>query len=191
LENIELDFLKIREEFFGLFWYLNLKKGKLKQTSRSYFHPNAGLELEYEGKLVAEFGILHERYADSYDLKRRCFIGKCDLLALVALWEAEGRTSHFYAPSQFPEGQLDLSVIMLENEPTNRLVEVVESLKIPELQNLWVHTIYRGESLGEGKKSVTYRFQLMSYEKTFTQERFKELSDTLIATAKANDFSIR
>lgn len=191
LEGIEKEFLSARDTFFELFSYLNLKNGFLKKTTRTYFHPNAGLEYFYDGKFVAEFGILHERYADQFDLKRRAFIGKVDLDYLVQIWEKEGRISYFQAPSQFPEGELDLSVLMEESDSTSRLAEIVYALKIPELKSMWVHTIYRGESIGTSQKSVTYRFQLMSYDKTFTQDRFKEISDLLVETSKSNGFAIR
>ncbi|MCZ8342356.1 MAG: phenylalanine--tRNA ligase subunit beta [Leptospira sp.] len=191
LEGIETEFLSARDKFFQLFSFLNLRKGSLKKTERNYFHPNAGLEYIYDGRFIGEFGILHERYADQFDLKRRAFIGKVDLEYLVEIWEKEGRFSYFQAPSQFPEGELDLSVVMNDSESTSRLAEIVSDLKIPELKSMWVHTIYRGDSIGTSQKSVTYRFQLMSYDKTFTQDRFKEISDLLVNTSKSNGFAIR
>lgn len=110
---------------------------------------------------------------------------------LVEIWENHGRNSHFIPPSHFPQGQLDISLLMNESDPTEPFANLVETLQIPELESVYVQTIFQGESVGEGKKSVTYRFRLMSYDKTFTQERFKELSDSLVTAAKDNGYTLR
>ncbi|MCW7491842.1 phenylalanine--tRNA ligase subunit beta [Leptospira sp. 2 VSF19] len=191
LTAVELEFLQLRETISELFQYLNLPNFQWSKTSRNYFHPNAGLILSYGEAEIAELGILHTRYADEYDLKRRAILSKINMELLVEIWEKLGRISHFVPPSNFPQGQLDLSLLMNEKESTESFADLVKTMKIPELKSVFVQTIFRGDSVGEGKKSVTYRFQLMSYDKTFTQERFKELSDSLVEAAKKNGFNLR
>lgn len=191
LTAVELEFLQLREIISELFQYLNLPKFQWSKTTRNYFHPNAALVLSYEGNEIAELGILHTRYADEYDLKRRAILSKINMELLVEIWEKWGRNSHFIPPSNFPQGQLDLSLLMNEEEATEPFANLVKTMNIPELESVFVQTIFRGESVGEGKKSVTYRFQLMSYDKTFTQERFKELSDSLVEAAKVNGYNLR
>lgn len=191
LTAVELEFLQLREIISELFQYLNLPKFQWSKTTRNYFHPNAALVLSYEGNEIAELGILHTRYADEYDLKRRAILSKINMELLVEIWEKWGRNSHFIPPSNFPQGQLDLSLLMNEKEATEPFANLVKTMNIPELESVFVQTIFRGESVGEGKKSVTYRFQLMSYDKTFTQERFKELSDSLVEAAKVNGYNLR
>ncbi|TGM24458.1 phenylalanine--tRNA ligase subunit beta [Leptospira meyeri] len=191
LTAVELEFLQVRETISGLFRYLNLPKYKWEKTNRNYFHPNAGLVLSYDGIEIAELGILHTRFADDYDLKRRAILSKINMEKLVDIWEKQGRNSHFVPPSNFPQGQLDLSLLMNEKDTTESFVSLVQGMKIPELESVFVQTIFKGETVGEGKKSVTYRFRLMSYDKTFTQDRFKELSDSLVDIAKKNGYSLR
>lgn len=48
-----------------------------------------------------------------------------------------------------------------------------------------------GGNVPEGKKSVSYRFRLVNYERTFTQERIKEISDQLVILAGKNGFVLR
>jgi phenylalanyl-tRNA synthetase beta chain len=191
LSSIEDEFLTVRETISELFLFLNLPKFEWVKLPRTHFHPNASLVLLYDGKEVVELGILHTRFADLYDLKRRAILSKIDMEVLVQIWETYGRNSHFVPPSHFPQGQLDLSLIMNESDPTESFANLVKTLRIPELESVFVQTIFQGESVGEGKKSVTYRFILMSYDKTFTQDRFKELSDRLVETAKSNGYSLR
>ncbi|TGM72782.1 phenylalanine--tRNA ligase subunit beta [Leptospira mtsangambouensis] len=191
LTAVELEFLQVRETISDLFQYLNLPNYKWEKTNRNYFHPNAGLVLSYDGIEIAELGILHTRFADDYDLKRRAILSKINMEKLVDVWEKQGRNSHFVPPSNFPQGQLDLSLLMNEKDTTESFVGLVQEMKIPELESVFVQTIFKGETVGEGKKSVTYRFRLMSYDKTFTQERFKELSDSLVDIAKKNGYNLR
>lgn len=191
LSSIEEEFLGLRDSISELFLFLNLPNFDWSKQQRQHFHPNASLTLQYDGKEVAELGILHTRFADLYDVKRRVFLAKINMEVLVEIWETYGRNSHFNPPSHFPQGQLDLSLLLNASDPTDSFANLVKTLKIPELESVFVHTIFQGEAVGEGKKSVTYRFRLMSYDKTFTQERFKELSDNLVETAKANGYSLR
>jgi phenylalanyl-tRNA synthetase beta chain len=191
LLSIENEFIDLRHRFSETFEHLNLKNGIFEKSALPYLHPNVSLVYKIEGRVVAEFGLLHSRFSDRYDLKKRAFVGKIDLLALLGLWEKEGRKSHFRAPSLFPQGQLDVSLILDETDPSEKYLHLVDGLQIPEITEGFVHTVFRGESIGLQKKSVTYRFKLMSYEKTFTQDRFKELSDTFVALAKDSGFQIR
>lgn len=191
LSSIEQEFLSLRETITELFLFLNLPNFVWSKQSKSHFHPNASLVLHYDGKEILELGILHTRFSDLYDVKRRVLLAKINMETLVEIWENHGRNSHFIPPSHFPQGQLDLSLLLNESEPTESFANLVRTLKIPELESVYVQTIFQGESVGEGKKSVTYRFRLMSYDKTFTQERFKELSDSLVTTAKDNGYSLR
>ncbi|TGK51218.1 phenylalanine--tRNA ligase subunit beta [Leptospira bouyouniensis] len=191
LSLVEGEFLQVRETISELFLFLNLPKFEWSKQLRNHFHPNASLVLTYDGKEIVELGILHTRFADIYDLKRRVILSKINMEVLVEVWETYARNSHFIPPSHFPQGQLDLSLLLNDSEPTESFVNLVKELRIPELESVYVQTIFRGESVGDGKKSVTYRFRLMSYDKTFTQERFKELSDNLVETAKTNGYSLR
>ncbi|GBF51070.1 phenylalanyl-tRNA synthetase subunit beta [Leptospira ryugenii] len=191
LLSIESEFVALRQRLHELFLGLNLLQGTWEKTEKTYLHPNGALEYRYKGNTLCEFGILHTRLVDEYDLRRRAYIGKIDLLSLVNVWEDEGRISHFRAPSQFPQGQLDLSLLMDESEPTDPFLKSVSALKIQEMEEGFVQTIFRSNQIGEGKKSVTYRFKLMSYEKSFSQDRFKELSDTLVNLAKQSGYQLR
>ncbi|TGN20863.1 phenylalanine--tRNA ligase subunit beta [Leptospira idonii] len=191
LYAIDSELSELRQKISELFSVLNLKGGEWKKEGHVYLHPNASLSYVLESETIVEFGILHQRFADQFDLKKRAFVGKIDMLKLSEVWEKWGRKAHFKIPSSFPQGQLDLSILLREEEPTEKYLSLVQGLKIPEMDSSWVHTIFRGESLGEGKKSVTYRFKLMSYDKTFTQERFKELSDELVKLAKDSGFQLR
>lgn len=191
LHGIENEFVLLRHRLVEAFASLNLKEGFFERTSLPHLHPNVALVYKIENTVVAEYGLLHSRYSDQYDLKKRAFVGKINLLALLGIWEKEGRKSHFRAPSQFPQGQLDVSILLEEKDPTEKYLQLVTNLKIPELETGYVHTIFRGESIGPEKKSVTYRFKLMSYEKTFTQERFKNISDSLVDLAKSSGFQMR
>ncbi|EMY03160.1 phenylalanyl tRNA synthetase anticodon-binding domain protein [Leptospira interrogans str. 2002000626] len=94
-------------------------------------------------------------------------------------------------PSQFPEAEIDLSILVGEKENTNVFTDLVKLERIPELKEGWVYSQFMGGNVPEGKKSVSYRFRLVNYERTFTQERIKEISDQLVILAGKNGFVLR
>ncbi|MDZ4727993.1 MAG: phenylalanine--tRNA ligase subunit beta [Leptospira sp.] len=191
ITNIETELVTLRKNIQDIFISLNLQNCFWEKANISYLHPNAALALKIGSVTICEFGLLHSRFADEMNLKKRAFVGKIDLLQLVDIWEKESRKSHFKTPSLYPQGQLDLSILLAETAPTEPFLNLVQNLQIPELEEGFVQTIFRGDSLGSDKKSVTYRFKLMSYGKTFTQDRFKELSDSLVQLAKDSGYQIR
>jgi phenylalanyl-tRNA synthetase beta chain len=142
-------------------------------------------------ELLGHLGILNSRLQDDFDLKKRVFLAEISTETLDEISRLFGNQSKFIPPSQFPGGELDITLVLEEKQFTDVYLTAVQKRNIPELKSGFVHSEFRSEALGENKKAISYRFLLMSYDKTFTQERFKELSDLLVQIAKEEGFSLR
>ncbi len=191
LRSIEREFLTFRDKVSQSLEQIGIGVELNKSENYSYFHPSAALEVVCEGRVVGEIGILESRLQDDFDLKRRAFLSTIFTEALDEILLSRGNVSHFTPPSQFPGGDLDITLILEQNQATEHYLTAVKKRRIPELKKGFVYSDFRNDSLGESKKAISYRFLLMSYDKTFTQDRFKEVSDLLVQIAKEEGFTLR
>lgn len=185
------DFIELRELLTETLSLTGIHGVNWEKTSRSYLHPNGAIELDWRGKIAGEMGFFHPAVLDRYDLKKRIIGGKLDIQVIEDIFRESSKPKAFQPPSVFPQDQIDLSLVMPDNETTDRFSSLVLSQKIPEIRNIWVHDIFRGGNLSEGMKSVTYRIQLLPIEHTFTQEEVHSISQKLIQLAESNQFELR
>ncbi|WP_061205797.1 phenylalanine--tRNA ligase subunit beta [Leptospira santarosai] len=191
LKLLEEDFLKVRKEVESLLKYIKISKYTWKIEPETFFHPGASLSLIADSERIGSLGYVHPAVLDSFELKKRVVYGSLEFEKLAEIWNVNRKISRFNAPSQFPEAEVDLSILIGEKENTNLFTDLVKKENIPELREGWVYSQFVGGNVPEGKRSVSYRFRLVNYEKTFTQERIKEISDQLVALAGKNGFVLR
>lgn len=188
---LEEDFLRVRSGVEQVLRNLNIRSFVWKSENRSYFHPKASLSLYSEGMKIGELGYAHPTLADRMDLKKRTLLGKFDFAALLTAWESLRKTNHFKVPSHFPQTEIDLSIVMNSDESSANFAELVLKESIPELEDVRVTVVFSGGNLPADKKSVSYRFRLLSQDKNLTQERIKEITDTLIGIAQSAGYPLR
>lgn len=189
--DVENDFLSVRNDIDTLLKLFGFKNIILEKANLNYFHPNASIQWKLNGVVIAELGYIHPKFNDAYNLKKRAIVGKLYFNSIVELNRAEYKKFTFVPPSQFPQDQVDISLVMEREAATEPYAQLVSKLNISEIQSVWVHDIYTGQNISTDKKSVTYRVALMNYKETFTQNAIKEITDKLISLAKDNGYQLR
>jgi phenylalanyl-tRNA synthetase beta chain len=101
-----------------------------------------------------------------------------DLDALVA---AALEAVEFEEVSPYPEVRQDLAFVVGEDVPAAALLEAIREAAGPELRSLAVFDEYRGEQLGDGKRSLAFRVAFGSPERTLTDEEAGELRSRIVA----------
>ena len=72
--------------------------------------------------------------------------------------------------SPFPEVRQDLAFVVDEDVPAAALVAAMREAGGPELRDVAVFDEYRGEQIGDGKRSLAFRVAFGSPERTLTDE---------------------
>jgi phenylalanyl-tRNA synthetase beta chain len=191
IEQMEEDFLNIRNEVLSIFRLLNIESIEMKSISKGYLHPGASVGFFQGNVQLGELGYLHPEFQESYDLKKRVLVGKLFLEEILKLFIDNKRRFEFKPPSAFPQASLDISLVLEESESTDKYAQLIQKASIEEVQDIWVSAIYKGESVPSGKKSVTYRISLLNYKETFTPAKINSLTESLISIAKENGFVLR
>ncbi|HWQ22535.1 MAG TPA: phenylalanine--tRNA ligase subunit beta [Gaiellaceae bacterium] len=82
----------------------------------------------------------------------------------------------------YPAVRQDLAVVVDEDVEAGALVDAAREAAGPLLREARVFDVYRGEQVGEGRKSVAIHLSFQSAERTLTDEEAAELRGRIVAT---------
>jgi phenylalanyl-tRNA synthetase beta chain len=81
----------------------------------------------------------------------------------------------------YPAVRQDIAVVVREEVPAGDLVAVARAAAGPELREIRVFDVYRGDQLGQGRKSVAFSVAYQSSEGTLSEEHATRLRDAIVA----------
>ena len=71
---------------------------------------------------------------------------------------------------RFPEIKVDVAVALTEDAPSQAVVDAIEASGKGIVAHVELFDLYRGESLGAGRKSLAYHVLLQSGSKTLSDK---------------------
>ena len=81
----------------------------------------------------------------------------------------------------YPAVRQDIAVAVPEDVPAGELVAAARAAAGPQLREIRVFDVYRGEQVGEGRKSVAFSVAFQSSEGTLSEEDATQLRDRIVA----------
>ncbi len=141
-------------------------------------HPGRTASLRWAGVEIGVAGQLHPDEAERRDLPDGTVIAE---LVLDPLW-AHLRGSGFdarHAPelARHQAMGVDVAVVADEDLPYARIEEAVRSGAGELLDGLWWFDEYRGEQLGEERRSLAFHLRLQAYDRQLTDADAEEVID--------------
>ena len=133
------------------------------------WHPGRCAQLSVAGTVVGHAGELHPQVLENLGLPARTCAMELDLSALP-LQES------FPAPrlSAFPALHQDLALVVDDEIPAETVRRVVESAAGELVESVELFDVFRGEQLGEGKKSLAFNLIFRAADRTLTDEEVNE-----------------
>jgi phenylalanyl-tRNA synthetase beta chain len=150
-------------------------------------HPARAAVLLVNGQAVGHFGELHPKVAEAFRLGGRLVLaGEFDLEALRTRLPAR----HLYRPvSSFPAALRDVAVIVDEDVTAERVASEIRAAGGDLLHDLRLFDLYRGESIGAGKKSLGYALTYQAPDRTLADKEIdkahRKIEDRLRHVLKA------
>jgi phenylalanyl-tRNA synthetase beta chain len=177
-----LDFFDLKGVVEGLVADLHLDAVSYRPAAVAALHPGKAAELVVGGRPVGWFGEMHPKVAAAYRLGGRAvLIGEFDLEALRAA-VPPGREL-FRPVSEFPIALRDVAVIVREDVPAERVLAEIRNARVPELREVRLFDVYRGESIPANTKSLAYALTYQADDKTLTDKEIdkahKKIEDRL------------
>ncbi|HQW74805.1 MAG TPA: phenylalanine--tRNA ligase subunit beta, partial [Ornithinibacter sp.] len=145
------------------------------------FHPGRCARITLsDGTLVGHVGELHPKAVAALGLPARAVGGELDLdvLTLASEGTPQARTVH-----TFPLAQSDVAVVIDEDVPAARVAQALRGGAGETLESLTLFDVYRGDQVGEGRKSLAYRLTFRAPDRTLTTDEVSGLRDRALAAA--------
>ncbi|MEY8210369.1 phenylalanine--tRNA ligase subunit beta [Corynebacterium sp. MNWGS58] len=133
------------------------------------WHPGRCAQLSVAGTVVGHAGELHPQVLENLGLPARTCAMELDLSALPL-------QENFPAPrlSAFPALHQDLALVVDDEIPAETVRRVVESAAGELVESVELFDVFRGEQLGEGKKSLAFNLIFRAADRTLTDEEVNE-----------------
>lgn len=105
-------------------------------------------------------------------------------LDLAALFERVPERIGYEDVITFPALRQDIAVAVAEDVEAGELVTALHEAAGPELREARVFDVYRGEQVGEGRKSVAIRLAFQSPDRTLSDEDGEALRERIVAALR-------
>ncbi len=146
-----------------------------------YYHPGRSATLSASGDTLARLGELHPETADAFDLEGRVYLAEVSLAAVARHAAPMGEVRPL---PRFPAVTRDLALVLDENQPVGPVLAAIRSAVGKLLERADLFDVYRGQQLGDGKKSVAFSFRFRADDRTLTDEEVTKLIASVIETCR-------
>lgn len=149
---------------------------ELKTLLNPAFEEGAGVEIWIEGVRVGAMGLVRSGLREEWRLNDPVAVMEVKVGALLprALRVPAARPI-----GTFPGVERDVAMVVPDALSHAAVVEMVAKSAPCELADIRLFDVYRGESVGKGRKSVAYRLTYRSMEKTLTDEEVNGFHDRI------------
>jgi phenylalanyl-tRNA synthetase beta chain len=172
---VESDFFSIKGVLEALATQLGTEV-EVEPAEESFLHPGRSGHILLGGKPAGWIGELHPLVCRAWDLEAAAGF-ELELAALVAL--SPTGEEQFEDVISYPEVHQDVAVVVPEETPAAAVREAVLAGGGELLRSAEVFDLYRGEQLGEGRKSLALRLSFRAPDRTLTDEEVAPLRESI------------
>jgi phenylalanyl-tRNA synthetase beta chain len=186
-EAVEADFFSIKGVLEALASQLGIEAA-VEPGDQPFLHPGRSGRILLGGEPAGWIGELHPLVCRAWDLEAAVGF-ELELAALVGLSPA-GR-EQFEDVISYPEVHQDIALVVPEETPAAVVREAVLAGGGDLLRSAEVFDLYRGEQLGQGRKSLALRLSFRAPDRTLTDEEVAPLRESIRKAVAAIGGTIR
>ncbi|HET7011143.1 MAG TPA: phenylalanine--tRNA ligase subunit beta [Anaerolineales bacterium] len=150
-----------------------------KPAEHASFHPGKSAEVFAAGRRLGRLGELHPTLRSRYEL------GEAPVMAAVldlrALLESSPANAPVTAVPAYPPVLEDLAIIVSESVAAGTVEAALRQAGGDLLTRLQLFDVYRGDQIGEGKKSLAYSLVYQAPDRTLTDEEIARVRAGVVA----------
>jgi phenylalanyl-tRNA synthetase beta chain len=142
------------------------------------FHPGKSARIEAGGRSLGYLGEVHPQVQRNYGLPERPL--PAALLDIASLLEGVNELYDVEPVYDQPPVLEDLALVVNEDVPAGVVEALVRQTGGKTLREVRLFDVYRGEQLGEGKKSLAYSLVYQHPEKTLTDKEVLAIRNKIV-----------
>ncbi|MFN3813121.1 MAG: phenylalanine--tRNA ligase subunit beta [Aquificaceae bacterium] len=143
------------------------------KSLHEFMHPNVGTCLTMDDKVIGFLGQLHPEVSKALELRGRVFIGEMD----IPTFSPVKQYRHF---SKFPPVIRDITLTVDKDTHVDKLISYIKSFE--KVEEVKTFSVYTGLEVGEGKKRVSFRLVLRSFDGSMSDGEANGIVDALISS---------
>ena len=149
-------------------------------TENASYHPGRCADVtSAKGEKLAILGQVHPLVAAEYGFNAPVF---CAELDLEAIEKAINKKIEYTPLPKFPASTRDFSFVCDDELEVGKIEEVMKKAGGKLAESVKLFDIYRGQQIGEGKKSVSMRVTLRAADRTLTVEEADKISKKILSS---------
>lgn len=153
---------------------------QIKRDVPSYYHPARSAALYLGKTLYGYFGEIHPKVLKSFDISDAVMASEIFLEDIAPAKEKKGTSLPNLHLCNLHSIQRDFAFVVDETIEAEMLLRCVRKAEKKLLSEAEIFDIYRGASIGEGKKSVALRVVLQPQEQSLTDNEIEAISQNII-----------
>jgi phenylalanyl-tRNA synthetase beta chain len=139
----------------------------------------AGAAAKLEGKVLGTFGVLAPDVVESFGLDEPIYAAE---IGLPEFYDRYPPEIEAHALPAFPAIERDISAVLDEQAAWASVRVLIASLQLAHLETIDFITTFRGNQIGNGRKSLTLRLRFRAPDRTLTHD---EVDPQMEAAMKA------
>lgn len=157
-----IDFYDVKSD---IEMFYRLQEIDFKAIAHPAFHPGKSAQIMMGAKPVGWLGELHPHWQKKYDFSKPVILFELLLDSLLPTPLAQVKEM-----SKFPPIRRDIAVIVDNHINVQTIISGLYEKKPVIVTEIVLFDIYRGNTVGENKKSLAFKVMLQDTEKTLTDE---------------------
>jgi phenylalanyl-tRNA synthetase beta chain len=177
-DSTPMDFYDLKGILDGLFKNMHIPGVQYEPYEHPSFHPGKSARVTLGDLQLGVLGELHPLVRERYDIPETTLAAaEIDLRSLM-----EAIPSHYESTPvpTYPPVLEDIAVIVDEDITANRVEEAIRSGGGKALSEVQMFDVYRGEQIGEGKKSLAYSLTYQALDRTLTDKDAEKIRQKII-----------
>ena len=152
-----------------------------------YAHPSKCAVIKCGNIEIAAVYELHPQVLKNFDIKAAVSAFEINFTRLAGM-----KSDFSYTPlPKFPGIEIDVSVLVNKKTPAREIFELIRHSDQQLIKNISLIDIFEDKSLGEDKKSFTFRALLQSPDRTLTDTEMKTVQEKMFKSLRSAGFAIR
>ncbi|HLT17005.1 MAG TPA: phenylalanine--tRNA ligase subunit beta [Acidimicrobiales bacterium] len=160
---------------------LGVKGIELANAEVPGLHPTRSARLTHGGEPLGALGEVDPAVLDAYGIGERVAYLEVDLTTLLDLPHGDEAWRPF---SLFPSSDIDLAFEVDDAVPATAVEDAIRGAGGDLLWSVSLFDVYRGEGVGEGRRSLAYRLRFQAPDRTLTDAEVAELRAQVIAAVE-------
>lgn len=171
-------FYHLKANVFNILDKLGIDTNNLNTSEAPTDLIEYGISLVINGKTLGYLGMVSKRICKDFDIKQEVFFAELDWESLFKM--AKKNSVQFTEISKYPEVRRDLALLVDENVTFTQIKEIAHKSERKLIRDINLFDVYKGQNLGEGKKSYAVSFTLQDESKTLTDKQIDKVMQNLI-----------